>query len=176
MSGGKWRFGYNESYMRMVKASCKSPEASLAAAKAGLAYMYSSFEHVKAEGDAPTAFGDYLAADKTSSFGTGVVKGTKPKAALNYEVPYDGGWSPSRPEAPPADKVLYGDKLKNKATAWANEGVIEPDAAAALQWTADYFEQGNDLSDCHYVLIGAGSAMGPCAKVKNSFTFCTIIV
>jgi len=48
-SGGKWRFGYNNFYMSLVKAGCKSPEAALGSAEAGLEYMYSNFEHIKNE-------------------------------------------------------------------------------------------------------------------------------
>ena len=44
-------------------------------------------------------------------------------------MPYDGGWHPSRPHPPPADALLRGASLKDKAIQWSEGGIIEPDAA-----------------------------------------------
>ena len=52
----KWRFGYNKAYMSLVKESCKSPEAALGSAKAGLEWMYDNFEHAKSEAEPPVKF------------------------------------------------------------------------------------------------------------------------
>lgn len=63
---------------------------------------------------------------------------------------------------PYKNKVLQGASLKKQLEKWAKYGTIEPDAAAAIGQMAD----GNlDLTDKHFVLIGAGSAMGPFIKL-----------
>ena len=162
----KWRFGYNKSYMTLVKASCKSPDAALGAAKEGLAYMYDNFEHAKSEKEPPVKFSAMLKAEKRS-FETGVVKGKARKKAggTPYEVPYDGGWAPSYPHPPKEGSAKSGDALKELATGWVKKGVVEADAAEAIHWTVDYFGSGKDLSKCYFVLIGAGSAMGPFSKL-----------
>ena len=77
-------------------------------------------------------------------------------------MPYDGGWHPSAPKPPTS--TLSGASFTKQLDKWASTGIIERDAADAIQWTADYVQK-NDLSDAHFVLIGAGSAMGPCAKL-----------
>ena len=77
-------------------------------------------------------------------------------------MPYDGGWHPSAPKPPTS--TLSGASLTKQLDKWASTGIIERDAADAVQWTADYVQK-NDLKDAHFVLIGAGSAMGPCAKL-----------
>lgn len=159
----KWRFGYNKAYMSLVKESCKSPEAALGSAKAGLEWMYDNFEHAKSEAEPPVKFSKMVKAEKRS-FKTGVVKGKK-KGSGEYEVPYDGGWAPSFPKPP--TKSLSGPALKTVADTWVKKGVVEQDAAEAIGWTADYFSEGKDLSDCHFVLIGAGSAMGPFPKLLS---------
>jgi hypothetical protein len=56
-------------------------------------------------------------------------------------------------------------KKKKKKKNRVKNGIIEPDASSALSWTVDYFNKGSNLKDCYFVLIGAGSAMGPCAKL-----------
>ena len=62
--------------------------------------------------------------------------------STEYKVPYDGGWHPTRPHPPSEGKVLTGESLKAQAVKWASNGIIEPDAADALCWTADYFSSG----------------------------------
>ena len=60
LSNKKWRFGYNKSYMTLVKASCRSPEAALKSAKEGLKYMYDNFEHSNHEHEMPVKFSQML--------------------------------------------------------------------------------------------------------------------
>lgn len=101
----------------------------------------------------------------TGSFQTGVVHGSGSLSKLAYKVPYNGGWHPASPKAPPPDAVLEGAALKAQAKAWADKGIIEPDAADALCWTSEYFSSGKSLKGVHFVMIGAGSAMGPFPKL-----------
>jgi hypothetical protein len=167
-SNSKWRFGYNKAYLNLVESCCKSPASSLGAANAGLDWMYNHFQHVNKEGEEPKTFKQMLNETSKSKliYGTKKIIGTqnKPKK-FNFEVPYDGGWSPSRPKAPPPSAMVSGETLKAIAGKWVKKGIVEPDAASAINWTVDYFNDGGDLSNCHFVLIGAGSAMGPCAKL-----------
>jgi len=158
-----WRFGYNKHYMALVRLGCESPEAALGVARAGLDWMYTNMEFIAPDGS-KGPFGKMVGAAK-GSFETGCVKGTKPAANLSYRVPYNGGWHPSSPKPPPADAVLTDAALKKQATTWAERGVIEPDAAQALCWTSDYFASGKSLQGVYFVMIGAGSAMGPFPKL-----------
>lgn len=159
-----WRFGYNKQIVKLVRVGCKSPKAALGSAKAGLDWMYANMVFHSADQSLQGPFGPTV--DKVKEdFHTGVVKGTKSNKGLAYKVPYDGGWHPTTPKAPPADAVLSGDSLKEQATKWAEGGIIEPDAAAALHWTSDYFSSGKTLEDVYVVMIGAGSAMGPFPKL-----------
>ena len=59
-----------------------------------------------------------------------------------------------------AVKLIQGD---TRWSAWPFGGPGE--AAEAIHWTVDYFGSGKDLSKCYFVLIGAGSAMGPFSKL-----------
>ena len=159
-----WRFGYNKHVVQLARSGCYSPEAALGSAKAGLAWMYENMVFHTADQKLKGPFGKTV--DKIKDgFHTGSVKGTKSSKNLSYKVPYDGGWHPSRPHPPKPESTLEGEALKAQAVSWADRGIIEPDAAAALCWTADYFASGNTLKDVYVVMIGAGSAMGPFPKL-----------
>jgi hypothetical protein len=56
--------------------------------------------------------------------------------------------------------IIKGDALRAQLAAWAKQGVIEEDCAAALTAVAEHPEW-LDLSNHYFVLLGAGSAMGP---------------
>jgi very-long-chain (3R)-3-hydroxyacyl-CoA dehydratase len=193
-----WRFGYNKHIAKLARVGCKSAEAAKGTAEAGLKWMHEHMIFHSADQKLAGAFGPTV--DKVkASFETGTVKGTRP-AKQAYTVPYDGGWHPSRPRAPPEDSALSGEALKAQArppatlpstcrssrpavppwpplpssaprpstpqaAKWASTGMIEPDAAAALCWTSDYFASGKGMSDVYVVMIGAGSAMGPLPKL-----------
>eukprot|EP00900_Chrysochromulina_parva_P025962 jgi/Chrpa1/79/Chrysochromulina_OHIO_Genome00003253-RA len=158
------RFGYNKQIVSLVRLGCESPKAALGSAQAGLKWMN---EHMVFHSADQKLQGPFEATvDKVKeSFHTGEVKGTKSRAGLMYQIPYDGGWHPTKPHPPPADKVLSKDALKDQATKWAAAGIIEPDAAQALCFTSDYFAAGKSLEDVYVVMIGAGSAMGPFPKL-----------
>eukprot|EP00303_Exanthemachrysis_gayraliae_P003631 CAMPEP_0206016888 /NCGR_PEP_ID=MMETSP1464-20131121/23809_1 /ASSEMBLY_ACC=CAM_ASM_001124 /TAXON_ID=119497 /ORGANISM="Exanthemachrysis gayraliae, Strain RCC1523" /LENGTH=787 /DNA_ID=CAMNT_0053390719 /DNA_START=11 /DNA_END=2374 /DNA_ORIENTATION=+ len=158
-----WRFNYHKHYMTLVRLGCSSPAAALGTAKAGLDWVYSNFEFVTADGK-KGPFKQVVDGVK-GSFKTGMVAGTKAKSKLSYKVPYNGGWHPTSPKPPPPGAVLEGASLKSQATKWADKGVVEPDAAQALAWTADYFDSGKTLEGVYFVMVGAGSAMGPFPKL-----------
>jgi len=140
-----WRFGYTRHVVRNVELSAQSPEACLNAAEAGLEYLHNNFEFIR---DGQT----YKLAEAmkkfTGSFHTAVIEGTKPKPAkFDYEVPYK-------------DKNLKGKELLAQLKKWAEYGTIEPEAQAAIAAVVNNPEW-LDLSDLYFVLLGAGSAMGP---------------
>jgi len=159
-----WRFGYQKQIMQLARVGSASPEAALGSARAGLKWMHEKMVFHTADQKLAGPFGATVAKVK-ASFQTGVIKGTKPSPPAEYLVPYDGGWHPSRPYPPAEGKVLSGGSLKAKAVDWAAKGIIEPDAADALCWTADYFSSGKSMSGVYVVMIGAGSAMGPFPKL-----------
>ena len=140
-----WRFNYTRHFVKSVELSCQSPEAALAVARAGLDHMHEHFEFVRSGRSyslkqAMQAF--------TGSFETGFVQGSKPKPErFELEVPYQGG-------------VLKGDALLRQLEAWVRQGVIELSCGSAIAQVAQS-EPWLDLSDRHFVLLGAGAAMGP---------------
>ncbi|KAJ1448192.1 tyrosine phosphatase-like protein [Pelagophyceae sp. CCMP2097] len=163
----KYRFAYAHHYKQLVSLGAFSAENAVASAEAGLAWLRAHFEFVDADG-ATTKFGDAVRAGSKSTVSgrtleSAVVKGALKQAAVEYEVPYDGGWHPATPKAPAA--TISGSGLAQLCDKWVAAGVVERDAADAVNWTARFFASGGSLSDAHFVLIGAGSAMGPCSKL-----------
>jgi hypothetical protein len=147
-----WRFKYSAHYMKMVKLSAQSPEAALGVAQAGLDYMHSNFDFIDPVSKKSSKFDQYMkdsTGPKGKSFKTGTIAGEGPKEAKPLVVPYKG-------------KNLSQDALKKQLNKWADYGTIERDAADAIGSvaTADL-----DLTDEVFVLIGAGSAMGPFGKL-----------
>jgi hypothetical protein len=137
--------------MNMVKVSALSPEAALGVSKAGIEYMHNNFEFVDPKDGSVGVmkFSDYMKKTFTP-FNTGVIVGKKAKDTKPMlSVPYKG-------------KVLQGEALKAQLTKWAKYGTMEADAAASITKLAD---GPLDLSGHHFVLIGAGSAMGPFIKL-----------
>ncbi len=144
----KWRFGYVKHLVAMVECQCKSPEDALKVANAGLNKAYSLFQFVSKDGSKTTTFAEAMAAKNDTKFHTGFVKGelASPKDK-KLEVGYKG-------------KSISGDELKMQVKKWVDYGTIEPSAGEAIcncvnnpGWL--------DLSDKYFVLLGAGSAMGP---------------
>uniref|UniRef100_A0A7S2SAM4 very-long-chain (3R)-3-hydroxyacyl-CoA dehydratase n=1 Tax=Eucampia antarctica TaxID=49252 RepID=A0A7S2SAM4_9STRA len=141
-----WRFGYVKHWINMVDEQCKSPEAALAVAEAGLKEAYEVFEFVDSNGKSST-FKEAMAAKSSDKFYTGHVKGQASSAKKQLEIPYKG-------------KILSGDALKQQVDKWVEYGTIEPSAGEAIKGCVDN-PGWMDLSNRHFVLLGAGSAMGP---------------
>ena len=64
------------------------------------------------------------------------------------------------PQVPYKDKILTGKALEDQVDKWVSYGTIEPSAGAAIKDVSQNREW-RDLSDRYFVLLGAGSAMGP---------------
>ena len=147
-----WRFNYHKHFMNLVRMSASSPEAALACARAGADYMHDNFEFIDPSSKQAVKFSEYMKnAASHGSFHTHVVQGNDKAGAQGSPlvVQYKG-------------RDLQGEALKTQLRKWADYGTIEPDAAMAISKLAE----GNvSLRGKHYVLIGAGSAMGPYAKL-----------
>merc|ERR1719223_1962423 len=88
-----------------------------------------------------------MGSTSSKPFQTGFIKGEAPKNKNILEVPYKG-------------KTLSGQALKDQVDKWVDYGTIESTAGDAIKKCVDnpgYL----DLSDRYFVLLGAGSAMGP---------------
>jgi hypothetical protein len=141
-----WRFGYVKHLQTMVEEQCKSPEAALKVAQAGLDKAYEIFEFVYEDGT-NVSFKEAMATKAKTQFHTGFVKGVGAPSKNLLEVPYKG-------------EILSGQKLKDQITKWVDYGTIEPSAGDAMKKCVDN-PGWLDLSDKYFVLLGAGSAMGP---------------
>mmetsp|Transcript_12615 Transcript_12615/g.17901 ORF Transcript_12615/g.17901 Transcript_12615/m.17901 type:complete len:763 (+) Transcript_12615:74-2362(+) len=142
-----WRFGYVKHFIGMVDEQCKTPEAALAVAEAGLEKAHSIFEFIDVSGTKIGSMKDAMAAKNTEKFYTGFIKGSKAQSTNRLEVPYKG-------------KTLYGEELRKKVNEWVEYGTIEPSAGEAIIGCIDN-PGWLDLKDKYFVLLGAGSAMGP---------------
>lgn len=152
-SGKKWRFGYARYFEKMVRLSCEAPETAIKVARAGVDAMHSSFEFIDSEG-VTSPFSEYMAkvSAQKSPFETGTITGTGKRGVTEYRVPYLNG------------EVLAGESLNNKLDEWAEYGTIEDDCRDAIKSVVNN-PKWMDLTGKTFVLIGAGSAMGPLPKL-----------
>lgn len=141
-----YRFTYVKHLVGLVEEQCKSPQDCLRIAQAGLDRAYELFEFIAPDGTA-VSLKEAMAAKTTEKFFTGFVKGEGPKGATGLEVPYKG-------------KTLKGEELKAQVKKWVDYGTIEPSAGEAIIGCVDN-PKWCELSDKYFVLLGAGSAMGP---------------
>lgn len=133
-------------FVGMVEEQMKGEEQALAVAKAGLAKAYEMFQFVDDQG-VSVSFEEEMKKKGGATFCTGFVKGSGQPSKKVLEVPYKGG-------------VLSGQPLKDQVDKWVAYGTIEPSAGDAIKSCVD--NPGYvDLSDRYFVLLGAGSAMGP---------------
>lgn len=63
-------------------------------------------------------------------------------------------------QVPYKGDILTGQKLLDQVDKWVSYGTIEPSAGEAIK-DASMNAGWRDLSDKYFVLLGAGSAMGP---------------
>ena len=141
-----YRFTYVKHLIGLVEEQCKSPESCLKIAQAGLDKAYEIFEFVAPDGST-VSVQEAMNTKTTEKFCTGHVKGEGAKGESVMGIPYDG-------------KTLKGDALKNQVKKWVDYGTIEPSAGEAIIGCVDN-PDWCDLSDKYFVLLGAGSAMGP---------------
>jgi hypothetical protein len=146
-----WRFGYSRHVVNSVRSSLSSPENSLKSARAGLKHLHENFQFIR-DGKT-TSFVDAMK-NIQGTFHTYTVKGTAPKQTHEYVVPF----KPYNSSGKLQD--LKGDALLKQLDKWVEYGTIEPEARDAIAYCVK--NPGKlDLSDRYFVLLGAGSAMGP---------------
>eukprot|EP01127_Copromyxa_protea_P001410 TRINITY_DN11410_c0_g1_i1.p1 TRINITY_DN11410_c0_g1~~TRINITY_DN11410_c0_g1_i1.p1 ORF type:complete len:725 (-),score=176.21 TRINITY_DN11410_c0_g1_i1:99-2273(-) len=141
-----WRFKYNRYALEHAKICAKADtKKCVQIAQAGLDYLHNNFEFIR---DGKSMKLSEAMANIKDSFHTGIIKGTKPKpSSPEYTIPYKG-------------KDLKGQEALDLLAKWVSYGTIEPEAGQAI---ADVIKNKEwlDLSDQYFVLLGAGSAMGP---------------
>lgn len=151
-----WRFGYPKHVVKQVALSCQSEANCLQIARDGLAYMHKNFEFIR--NGKTTSLEEAMASIKTSFAGQLTVKGSGPRpAAFSYTVPYRAKPYPSSDEP----KNLEKDDLIAQLKKWAENGSIEPSCRDAIAEVVNHPEWLDDLKNKYFVLLGAGSAMGP---------------
>jgi hypothetical protein len=148
-----WRYGYAKHVVRNVEISCKSNAANLKVAKAGLEYLHDNFEFVTKDGTMSVA--EAMTKIK-GTFETYTINGNGKRAAdFEYTVPYQ------KFESKKIDN-LKGKELLAQLDKWVKKGVMESDARDAVAAMVKQPElHSTALKDRYFVLLGAGSAMGP---------------
>jgi hypothetical protein len=149
-----WRFGYAKHIVRNVELSCGSEQQCLAAAKAGLEFLHRNFEFVLPDGKSISV--DEAMKTIRGTFHTMEIVGTKPRDPnFEFYVPYQKFGSKDVTN-------LKGKALQAQLDAWVKSGTIEADARDAVMNMVNKPEFcGAALKDKYFVLLGAGSAMGP---------------
>jgi Protein tyrosine phosphatase-like protein, PTPLA len=142
-----WRFSYWKHLKSLVEEQCTSPEACIKIAQAGLDKAYEVFEFV-AEDGTTTSFKQAMASKAKDKFFTKVIVGQGKKKVDKLEIPYKG-------------KTLSGQDLKDQINKWVQYGTIEPSCGEAMIKCVDHPEWITENSKRCFVLLGAGSAMGP---------------
>jgi len=139
-----WRHGYVKHVIKHVELSLTDGDRCVKAAQSGLDAFYDEFQFIR-DGNS-MKLSDAMKI-KGTKFHTAVIKGSKSKDNLKLEIPYK-------------DKVLTGDDIIKQVNKWANYGTIEKSTAEAITKVVQN-KTYVDLSDKYFVLLGAGSAMGP---------------
>lgn len=140
-----WRANYPSHVRALVEASLQGADAPLAAARAGLASIAASMRFARDGAEASLA--EAMAAPAPRLLRTASVTGGGPTAPAPLAVPYRG-------------RPLAGDALLRQLDAWESRGIVEPSFTSAIrrvQANPDWL----DLSDQHFVLLGAAAELGP---------------
>lgn len=151
MKEKNWRFKYIKYLKQMLTGQCESPEKALESSEAGLDKAREIFEFACPDGST-ISLAKAMEEKNEEKFHTGFVKGTgaKPDGGNKFAVPYKG-------------KNISGQELKDQIKKWVDYGTIEPSCGEALTKCVDNPEwfSPTALADQYFVLLGAGSAMGP---------------
>mmetsp|Transcript_23544 Transcript_23544/g.41659 ORF Transcript_23544/g.41659 Transcript_23544/m.41659 type:complete len:786 (+) Transcript_23544:140-2497(+) len=151
-----WRFKYVRHFKAMVEASLESPEKAKDIAQAGSDFMHNTFQFRRESGEI-VSLSEEMERKDTCFKGVGVIEGSG-VAAKQLSVPYK-----KRDESNP----LVGEEICRLADKWANYGTIEADAADAIKMVVNNPKWIENLKNHYFVLIGAGSAMGPFLKLME---------
>ena len=137
----KWRANYIQYVERLTVRALESAENALTIAQHGLDATYREMQF-EIDGQSP----DILTAmsQPKTQLHTATIHGTGTPAALS--VPHQGS-------------DLSGKALSTQLQAWLDNDHLEPDNKAAIEAAMAHPEWL--ATDCAYVLLGAGSEMGP---------------
>ena len=148
-----WRFGYAKHIVKNVELSCASNAQSVKIARQGLTYLHKNFVYVQPSTGESKSVEEIMKSTATFEY-TYEITGTA-TADIEYYVPYQKFGS---------KKVnnLKGEALKSQLETWVQRGTIEADTMQAILNVATKPENyTKNLKDKYFVLLGAGSAMGP---------------
>mmetsp|Transcript_1300 Transcript_1300/g.2391 ORF Transcript_1300/g.2391 Transcript_1300/m.2391 type:complete len:533 (-) Transcript_1300:30-1628(-) len=147
LSSKSFRFKYNDYYVKLVELSAQSPENALQIARAGLEYLHNSFEFHRL-GNSQSIAAAMETPTSHARFHTAEIAGSKAWSGTpSISVPYGNG-------------TLSGPALRGQLSRWARYGTIEKSAADAIRSLSEK-PDWLDLRGKYFVLLGAGSAMGP---------------
>jgi hypothetical protein len=149
-----WRFGYSKHLVNNMMLSAKSEETALKIAQAGVDAMYSNFDFISQDGTS-VKFGEALKKGK-NRFHTHTIAGTKKVAAGSRKITV-----PYKNYETGKTVMLEGLELMKQIDAWVDYGTIEADCGEAIKKVVTNQASWCDLSGQYFVLLGAGSAMGP---------------
>lgn len=157
-----WRYGYAKHFVKNVELSCASSEQCIRMAEAGLKYIHDNFAFAQKDDMIGTKALTVLEAmDKFRDAGGledgFLIKGEGKRKNKEYVVPYQKFLQPAS-----STVELTGGALVAQLDEWVKAGTIEKDArdAVANMVTQPDFH-GDALKNRWFVLLGAGSAMGP---------------
>jgi len=155
-----WRFGYVKHVEANVRASLVSRDAALKVAETGLATAQKLFQFER--NGKKMSLGEAMDAYTGTEFEAVTIQGSGTKTgAKELAIPYGGKvGQPYYLFKEQREQTISGDALKAQLKKWVQYGVIEEDTAKALSAVSDH-PDWLDLSTYHFVLLGAGSAMGP---------------
>ncbi|MDQ3940171.1 MAG: hypothetical protein M3238_02345 [Actinomycetota bacterium] len=139
-----WRKGYIAPITDIVAAGTASAKDALRIAADGLDAVKRNLTFVRDGDELPLR--DAVTSHGEPGFRTATIEGGGP-GTTELEVPYRG-------------RSLRGDDLLRQLETWERAGTIEPSGRAALELVLAHPEW-LDLSDRHFVLLGAASEMGP---------------
>ncbi len=141
----KWRDHYPQHIYSQVMLGLKTPENGLEIARNGLDALYDQFEFVRS--GSGFSLREAVAAPTGTPLHTVTINGTDSPLPERLTIPYHG-------------EQLVGQQLLAQLAQWEEQGIVEPSHANAIRRVRanpDWL----DLSDQTFVLLGAGSEMGP---------------
>ena len=158
-----WRYGYVRHVEANVRASLRSPGAAIKVAEAGLEAAQKKFEFVR--GDATTSLKEAMDTYTDATMEKFVInKGgasASDKEKAQLKVAYAGKvGTPYYLSKENRKNEIQGEELSKQLATWVEYGVIEESCRKAIQDCIDN-PGWLDLSKHYFVLLGAGSAMGP---------------
>jgi len=155
-----WRYGYVKHVENNVRVSLTSTDAAVKVATEGLKTAHHLFQFIR--GDKTTSVQEAMDMYTQGVFETVTIKGSgSKKGVTDLSIPYAGRrGEPYYLSKNNRTNEIRGSELKEQLITWVANGVIEQDCADAIRLCVEN-PSWLDLSDHYFVLLGAGSAMGP---------------